>query len=219
MATGYSSATLAARDPDIRLMLRVRAGDDAAFAELVTRYQHRLLAVLHHHTGTLTDAEDLVQEVFLRVHRNRAGYKPQAKFSTWLFAIAHNLALNARRDRKRRPVVPLELPADTSNPGTVAGIANEREPSPTAPLQQAELAAAVQAALEQLSERQRMAVVLNKYEDMGYAEIAQVLDLTPQAVKSLLSRAREKLREALEPYVRGDHLPPHPETLSPGGTR
>src|SRR3954469_25821612 len=110
MSVGHTSSLMALRDPDIRLMLRVRDGDDtAAFSELVERFQHRLVAVMHHLIGSADEAEDLAQEVFLRFYRNHKKYAPKAKLSTWLFTIANNLALNALRDRKRRPVLPLEI--------------------------------------------------------------------------------------------------------------
>src|SRR5262245_17915954 len=94
VAIGQTSAQMALRDPDIRLMLRVRDDDSTAFAELVERFQHRLVAVMHHLIGSADEAEDLAQEVFLRVYRTRKKYTPKAKFSTWLFTIANNLALN-----------------------------------------------------------------------------------------------------------------------------
>ena len=98
MPNGTTSAQMALRDPDVRLMLRVRDADDAAaFGELVERYQSRLVGILHHLLGSADEAEDLAQEVFLRVYRTRKRYHPRAKFSTWLFTIANNLALNARR--------------------------------------------------------------------------------------------------------------------------
>src|SRR5688572_33080835 len=100
---------MALRDPDIRLMLRVRDDDSAAFAELVGNYQHRLVGIMHHLVGNAEEAEDLAQEVFLRVYRNRKKYRPRAKFSTWLFTIANNLALNALRSRSRRPAIPLNV--------------------------------------------------------------------------------------------------------------
>src|SRR5581483_7392374 len=94
--SGDTSAQMALRDPDVRLMLRVRDADDpAAFGELLERYQHRLVGILHHILGSADEAEDLAQEVFLRVYRTRRKYHPSAKFSTWLFTIANNLALNA----------------------------------------------------------------------------------------------------------------------------
>src|ERR1043166_3730753 len=100
---------MALRDPDVALMLRVRADKDGAFEELVERYQHRLVALMCHTLGSSAEAEDLAQEVFLRVYRARKKYRPRSKFSTWLFTIANNLALNALRTRQRRPVVPLDV--------------------------------------------------------------------------------------------------------------
>src|SRR5581483_10820806 len=104
-ATGETSTQLALRDPDIRLMLRVRADEPGAFEELVELYQQRLVSVMNHLMGNAEEAEDLAQEVFLRVYRTRKKYRPRSKFSTWLFTIANNLALNALRSRKRRPMV------------------------------------------------------------------------------------------------------------------
>jgi RNA polymerase sigma-70 factor (ECF subfamily) len=209
MPIGHTSAQMALRDPDIRLMLRVRDDDAPAFAELVERFQHRLVAVMHHLVGNADEAEDLAQEVFLRVYRNRKKYTPKAKFSTWLFTIANNLALNALRDRKRRPVLPLEVqesgplgprPAETTAPA--------RDEPPTHNLQQQELADVIRRALDGLNERQRVAIVLNKFEDMNYCDIAEIMGLTTKAVKSLLSRARAKLREALQGYIYMDAEPP-----------
>src|SRR5207249_128967 len=108
-AIGNTSAQLALRDPDIRLMLRVRGDEPGAFEQLVEQYQHRLVAVMHHLVGSAEEAEDLAQEVFLRVYRARKKYRPRAKFSTWLFTIANNLALNSLRSRQRKPSVPLNL--------------------------------------------------------------------------------------------------------------
>lgn len=196
--TGQTSAMMALRDPDIRLMLAVRGGDQAAFAELVERYQHRLVGVMNHLVGHPQEAEDLAQEVFLRVFRTRHKYTPKAKFSTWLFTIANNLALNALRDRHRRKAMPLEVRESGAH---ITAPADNRAPTPNQPMQQQELAEVVRRALDDLNERQRVAVVLNKFEDMGYAEIAEVMGLSTKAVKSLLSRARGRLREALQPYI------------------
>jgi len=207
--TGQTSAIMAMRDPDIRLMLRVRGGDEAAFAELVERYQNRLVGILNHIVGHSDEAEDLAQECFLRVYKTRHKYTPKAKFSTWLFTIANNLALNAIRNRQRRHALPLDL-RDSGQHGlrpADPGVA-DRESPPTQQLQQQELTAIIRRALEDLNERQRVAVVLNKFEDMNYADIAEVMGLSPKAVKSLLSRARSKLREALQPYIYMDAPPP-----------
>ncbi len=201
-ALGESSAQLALRDPDIRLMLRVRADEPGAFEELVTSYQHRLIAVMHHLVGSKEEAEDLAQEVFLRVYRAREKYAPQAKFSTWLFTIANNLALNALRSRQRKPVVPLAVhDSGPLGPRPAEQLVHDRAAQPMQRMQQQELAAIIQVAIQGLNERQRMAVILNKFEDMNYAEIAEVMNLSTKAVKSLLSRARMNLRVALQAYV------------------
>jgi RNA polymerase sigma-70 factor (ECF subfamily) len=213
MPIGQTSAQMALRDPDIRLMLMVRDDDPVAFADLVERFQHRLVAVMHHLIGSADEAEDLAQEVFLRVYRTRKKYTPKAKFSTWLFTIANNLALNTLRDRQRRPVLPLEIRESgplIGRPGDTAAAA--RDEPPTHNLQQQELAAVIRRALDDLNERQRVAIVLNKFEDMNYADIAEVMGLTAKAVKSLLSRARAKLREALQDYIYMDGEPPQSDS-------
>ncbi|MBM3982838.1 MAG: sigma-70 family RNA polymerase sigma factor [Planctomycetes bacterium] len=220
MSVGHTSSQFALRDPDIRLMLRVRDADDTgAFSELVERFQHRLVAVMHHLVGSADEAEDLAQEVFLRVYRTRKKYTPKAKFSTWLFTIANNLALNALRDRQRRPVLPLEVrDSGPLGPRPTEALAPTRDEPPTHNLQQQELAAVIRQALDGLNERQRMAIVLNKFEDMNYADIADVMGLSTKAVKSLLSRARCKLRETLQGYIYmdGDAPPPDAGAASDG---
>ncbi len=212
-AIGETSAQLALRDPDTALMLAVRDDQAGAFAELVERYQHRLVAVLHHLVGHQQEAEDLAQEVFLRVFRARKKYRARCKFSTWLFTIANNLALNALRSRQRKPVV--SLPASDSGPlgpRPAEQLVQDSGGLPVKRVQQQELAAVIRQALDGLNERQRLAVLLNKFEDMGYAEIAEVMGLSTKAVKSLLCRARVNLRAVLESYVYmdGERLPPAP---------
>ena len=201
-----SSTQMALRDPDIRLMLRVRDADDsAAFGQLVELYNHRLVTVLQNLVGSKEEAEDLAQEAFLRVFRGRKRYHPRAKFSTWLFTIANNLALNVLRSRQRKPVVPLNLrDSGPLGPRPQEQLVHDRGPQPQHQLAHQELAGVIRQALETLNERQRIAVVLNKFEDMNYAEIAAVMGLTTKAVKSLLSRARENLRIVLKSYVQMD---------------
>jgi len=183
-------------------MLRVRADEPGAFEELVDRFQHRLLAVMRHLVGNAEEAEDLAQEVFLRVYRSRKDYHPQAKFSTWLFTIANNLALNSYRRKQRKPAVQLDIQdSGPLGPRPAEQMLLDRAPGPDHRLGHEELASIVQEALAQLNERQRMAVVLNKFEDMSYQEIAEVMHISTKAVKSLLSRARTELRELLRGYV------------------
>ena len=193
----------------MRLMLEVRDDDAAAFEELVLRYQGRLVTVLEHLVGSHDQAEDLTQEVFLRVYRARKGYVVGAKFSTWLFRIANNVASNALRSRSRRREVTIQ-PRDSgplgARPLDVMLQASSGQ-MPARQLDKAEMREIVRMALEVLNERQRMAVLLNKFEDMSYADIAETMELSPQAIKSLLYRARGNLREVLEPYFRHGDRP------------
>jgi RNA polymerase sigma-70 factor (ECF subfamily) len=198
------------RDPDVRLMLRAKKGDDAAFTQLVTTYQDRLVGVLTHLVSDRQSAEDLAQEVFLKIYKSRHGYEPTAKFSTYLFRIANNLASNRRRDRGRKREV--NLPGAESGPlGVPAAdqiLAESSSLMPTRRFDRSEIQSVVQDALESLNDNQRMAVLLNKFEEMSYIDIAATLDLSVAAVKSLLSRARENLRVKLEPYVTQGHWTP-----------
>ena len=200
---------LEARDPDVRLMLQVRADAAGAFEALVERYQDRLVGILYHLVGSQEEAEDLAQDVFLRVYRSRKGYRPRAKFSTWLFTIANNLAVNHLRTRGRRPkAAPGNTVGATSVMTSVAQQVPSREASASSQMRQIELSEIVQNALSVLGEDQRMAVLLNKFEGMSYAEIGEVMNRSPAAIKSLLARARNELRERLEPYlVTGDRGP------------
>lgn len=203
-----SPAPLELVDPDVRLMLQVREGNAAAFEELVVRYQDRLVSVLEHLVGTRTLAEDLAQEVFLRVYRSRERYTPDAKFSTYLFTIANNLATNALRDLARRREVQVAVDPAASGATSLDELAVAASGQmPTRVADKAELRAVVRQALGLLNERQRMAVLLNKFEGMSYAEIGAAMNLSPEAVKSLLARAREHLRQVLEPYLASGHQP------------
>ncbi len=190
------------RDPDVRLMIQVRNNIPGAFETLVERYQNRLVGILFHLVGNLQEAEDLCQEVFLRIYKARKGYRPRSKFSTWLFTIANNLALNHLRSRGRSPGFARAGSASDSQAAVSAGQQLEaREGTPSGQMRQAELADLVREAVAVLNEDQRMAVLLNKFEEMSYAEIATVMGRSPAAVKSLLARARTQLREQLEPYL------------------
>lgn len=190
-------------------MLRVRDDDAAAFEELVMRHQSRLITILEHLVSSRHQAEDLAQDVFLRVYRARKGYIPVAKFSTWLYTIANNVARNAYRSRARRPEVhlgPRDSQGISQNPLEQLATAASGH-LPTRQLDNFEMSEIVQLAVQSLNDRQRMAVLLSKFEEMSYAEIANIMDMSPQAIKSLLSRARNKLRETLDPYLKFGELP------------
>jgi RNA polymerase sigma-70 factor, ECF subfamily len=192
---------LEARDPDVRLMLQVRNDVPGAFESLVDHYQNRLVGIFFHMVGNREEAEDLCQEVFLRIYRSRKGYRPRAKFSTWLFTIANNLALNHLRRKGRNVSLPLGGATGSQPISPVAQHLVGREGTPSSQVRQAELSDLVRDALATLGEDQKMAVLLNKFEEMSYAEIADVMGRSPAAVKSLLARARNELREQLEPYL------------------
>lgn len=212
MAISESSAQrYQLQDPDVRLMLAVRDDDAAAFDELMLRYQSRLVTVLEHLTGRRDQAEDLAQEVFMRVYRARKRYVVGAKFSTWLYTIANHVASNALRSMSRRPEVNISpRPNDSTGAGGLDRMALAASGAmPARQLDKAELQDMVRAALSGLNERQRMAVLLNKFEDMSYADIAETMEMSPQAIKSLLSRARVNLKEILEPYLEDGRRPPH----------
>lgn len=204
-----SATQIELRDPDVRLMLKVRDDDAAAFEELVLRYQTRLVTVLEHLVGKRDVAEDLAQEVFLRVYRARKRYVPGSKFSTWMFTIANNVASNSLRSRSRRREVSLDT-NDSNGSGAnpleqLAQAASNLMPARQ--LDKAEMRDIIRMAMESLNERQRMAVLLSKFEDMSYADIADAMEMSPEAVKSLLSRARCNLKEVLEPYLERGERP------------
>lgn len=193
-------------------MLRVRDDDAGAFEELVRRYEARVVRLMYT-IGPRNDiAEDLAQETFMRVYRARKRYEPGAKFSTWLFTIAGNVARNASRSLSRRhEVSEVDAPRredSPSGPQLLASTALEASGlMPTRQVEGAERAEIVRAAVGALSERQRMALMLSRFENMSYAEIAETMELTTKAVKSLLSRARVNLREILQPYIEAGLIP------------
>ncbi len=182
---------------DVALMARIGAGDHAAFRLLVERYQDPVVGTVAKMLGNSADAQDIAQQVFLRLWRHAKNYRPDAKFTTYLFTITRNLVFNESRRRSRRKEVSTEEREETSH------LQIEADPTrrPDSELLQAELRQAVDAAIAALPEAQRMAVVLRRYEQMPYEEIAVVLKLSLPAVKSLLFRARATLRESLSAYL------------------
>ena len=185
---------------DAEIMLRVKAGDGSAFDHLVEKFRRPLVGFMYRLSRNPSVAEDLAQEVFLRVYRSRRTYKAEARFTTWLYRIATNLAVNHARDTRveRTQSSSLDkLEAETGAPVDVA----DNAPTAEERLLRGERMAAIRSHVEALPERQRMAVVLHKYQGMDYREIAQVLELSESATKSLLFRAYETLREKLKDYV------------------
>ena len=190
-------------DPSTALMLRVREGDAAAFERLVMLWQERLVTLFLNHTGDHATAEDLAQEVFLRVYRARERYEPTAKFTTWIHTIANNVAsdLAQRSYRRRERGVPVSAAASSSAIGLDQLAIAASGMMPARQAVRGELRSVVQEAIAALGERQRMALLLAKFEHCSYEEIAAAMQLTVPAVKSLLFRARDQLKVALAGYV------------------
>ena len=183
---------------DLALMAKVKTGDVEAFETLVERHQHSVVGTVAKMLGNDSDAEDIAQQVFVRVWKSAARYEPSAKFTTWLMTITRNLVFNESRRRSRARLVPLE-----PEPGD--GVAPQYEDPaaamPSEHLADEEMRRAVDAAIAALPENQRLAIVLRRYEDMPYEEIATVLKTSVPAVKSILFRARAELKEALRRYL------------------
>lgn len=186
-------------DPDVHLMLRVRDGDEHAFAELAERYGARVFGYFCRQLGDRSDAEDLTQEVLLRLYRSRTRYQPRARFATWVFHITQNVARNALRSRRRHPAVHLDVGLDDER--RLETLLADEGASPSKPLEQHELAGVVRAAVADLDSRQRTAMELHQFADHTYAEVAAELDMTPKAAKSLLYRARNQLRTVLARFM------------------
>jgi RNA polymerase sigma factor (sigma-70 family) len=182
---------------DVRLMGLVGRGDTKAFEELVERHQALVAGTVARMLGSNSDVEDIAQQVFIRVWKSARRYKPRAKFTTWLLKITRNLVFNELRRTKRRAQVPLDPGAGADEPA----LKDESNPAPDASLLEAELQQAIEEAIMHLPDTQRMALVLRRYEQLSYEQIAEVLDLSVPAVKSVLFRARTELRSRLSRYL------------------
>ncbi|HTB13366.1 MAG TPA: sigma-70 family RNA polymerase sigma factor [Bryobacteraceae bacterium] len=185
---------VAALDRDAELMLRVREGDDTSFALLLERHRGPVVHFLYRMVQNPSVSEELAQEVFLRVYRSRATYEPTAKFTTWLFRIATHLALNWVRDGKK------EKGQESLDEQVVDGVdrqVRDRQPTIEQEMLREVKMTEVRQAIEALPAKQRAAVLMHKYEELEYAQIARALNCSESAVKSLLFRAYESLRSRL----------------------
>jgi RNA polymerase sigma-70 factor, ECF subfamily len=186
---------------DAEIMLRVGAGDDAAFDFLVEKFRRPMISFMYRMVHNRAVAEELAQEVFLRVYRSRTTYAAEAKFTTWLYRIATNLAVNHARDtRQERMADAVSLDEPDEESGTTMDVASKDINAEQNIVRNERLAAIRQHVME-LPERQRMAVLMHKYQDMDYRQIADVLKLSESATKSLLFRAYESLRDKLKGFV------------------
>ncbi len=187
---------------DVDLMLAFQAGDESAFSVLVQRHENSVMSLTARYLGNRADAEDLSQEVFLRVYRARKRYRPEAKFTTWLYRVAANACLNEVRRRKSRAThgaAPLREAG--WDDGAAPAATGDAGAGPDEILSREELHAKVRAAVDALPERQRLALLMNKFHGLGYEELAESLELSVPAVKSLLTRARENVRAQVEPHL------------------
>jgi RNA polymerase sigma-70 factor (ECF subfamily) len=186
---------------DAAIMLRVAAGDESGFNYLVGRYHRAMISFLFRMVRNQAVAEELAQEVFLRVYRSRESYRAEAKFTTWLYRIATNLAVNHARDtRHERSAQTVYLDAPDEETGATPDVADD-EPSVEQRMVRDERMAAIRAQVMALPERQRMAVLMHKYQGMDYRQIGDVLKLSESATKSLLFRAYQTLRDTLKDFV------------------
>lgn len=191
-------AALAEAEPDAQLMLRVRNGCPESFTALLHRYRLPVTHYLFRMVQSRAIAEELAQEVFLRVYRSRASYEPTAKFTTWLFRIATRLALNWLRDGKKERQ---QESLDEQGVGGMARQVEDKRPSvEQLLLREAELRE-IRLAIDRLPPKQRAAILMHKYEELEYSQIAAVLGCSESAVKSLLFRAYETLRMRLAQFV------------------
>src|SRR5579884_2400452 len=200
-----STATTASQETgeltDAEVMLRVKAGDDSAFDFLVQKYRRPIINFMYRMAHNSAAAEDLAQEVFLRVYRSRATYEASAKFTTWLYRIATNLGMNYVRDtRHERPENTMNLDVPDEETGQTPDLA-DRTPNIEENILRRERLKAIRSKVEALPERQKMAVLMHKYQQMDYRQIAEVLKLSESATKSLLFRAYETLRTQLKEFV------------------
>ena len=186
---------------DAEIMLRVKAGDQSAFDFLVQKYRRPLVSFMYRMARNTAAAEDLAQEVFLRVYRSRQTYEASAKFTTWLYRIATNLAVNHARDtRKERPEVTVSLDEPDEETGTTMDVADGTITAEENMVRR-ERSLAIRSKVEALPERQRLAVIMHKYQQMDYKQISEVLKLSESATKSLLFRAYETLRDQLKEFI------------------
>jgi len=186
---------------DAEVMLRVAAGDDIAFDYLVEKFRRPMISFMYRMTHNQAVAEELAQEVFLRVYRSRQSYAASAKFTTWLYRIATNLAVNHARDtRHERPQNTVAIDEPDEETGMTVDVPDTGLNAEQNILRRERLAA-IRRQVEALPERQRMAVLMHKYQNMDYKQIAAVLKLSESATKSLLFRAYETLRETLKQYL------------------
>ena len=190
------------RDTDAALMMRVKQGDMTAFAELVDKYKQPVTNLLARMLQDATEAEDIAQNTFLQVFKSAQRYDPQASFASWLFTIARRLGLNEIRRRKRHPADSIEAKRVEGDDRPAPELVDAHNPEPLEHVIQHELEQKIEESLAQLPENQRTAILLCRQNELSYEEIAEVLECSLSATKSLIFRARETLKQRLKPYLK-----------------
>ena len=191
-------------DPDNQLMQKAGSGDRTAFKQLVQKHQRTVTGIIYRYTGNHNEVEDLAQDIFLKIYKAANSYVPRAQFKTWLYKVVANHCLNFFRSQKRKPFISSldQSLAEEYNPHIQR--TEEQQKQPELILQQQELHTALKSALSELPERQRMAIILHRFEGLSYKEIATVMGSSLSSVESLIFRAMNNLKEKLSPYKSGE---------------
>ncbi len=187
-------------DTEIIIMSDLARGDASTFERLVAKHERSVYNIIYRFLGRTSDADDLAQEVFMRIWKSAGTYRPTARFTTFLYRVTANVCMSALRER-RRDVVSIESVTKGKDTEHRLEVADGRDETPEGGLSKEELVEKVREVVYALPEKQRIAVILRRYEDASYQEIADALEVTTGAVKSLLSRARENIRIRLAPYL------------------
>lgn len=186
-------------DEDIQLMMRFQKGEESCFEQLVERHKNRVFNLVYRFLNSYQEAEDITQEIFIKIYHTKNTYRPRAKFTTWLYVICKNTCLKALR--KKKPVTVSITDTLNLEENTVAvQIADSHTPTPVDAILRSEQASIVKEALDSLPVNQKMTVVLYRYDQLSYEEIAEVMGCSVYAVKSLLHRAKINLKEKLTGY-------------------
>ena len=183
-------------DEDVKLMLDFQSGNNVSFETLLKKYFKRILNFIYRHVGDKALAEDLTQEVFIRVYQNKIKYSPKAQFKTWVYTIARNISINAIRKRKYN-IISLDRTLNVDGEEIPVQVEDKKIPRPDEALINSETSKALKKALQLLPERQRTVIVLYRYEGLSYREIGYIMKITEKAVKSLIKRGRENLKNTL----------------------
>jgi len=203
-------------DADQILMRRFQDGDESAFEVLVHKYQGLVLSLVRRYLGSrFSGVEDVAQQVFVRVFRSKMTYQPKAKVKTWLYSITVNACLNEirrlRAEKNRRVNSFTAVFGDPSGETSAPALQDARSPTPSGDVEESEVAAQVRAAVDELPEQQRLALVLTRFHGCSYEDVAASMETTVPAVKSLLTRARENLRRRLQHFVTAESAPARAE--------